>query len=158
MCSHHSSSKELFIVNVNGVLCYFLQIVILQRKHVRGKNIDNTKMEVKAKIQQFFTHAFKKFILEFGLVCWLRMLWKFLFCYCCKPLLTKFFSFGGVNNVQWHHVNSQLEIIIVSRILVVCILLIENYRIGKKTKPCSLMMSRAKLFKIPRVMVFFRVF
>ncbi len=56
-------------MNVNGVLCYFLQIVILQRKHVRGKNIDNTKMEVKAKIQQFFTHAFKKFILEFGLVC-----------------------------------------------------------------------------------------
>jgi len=37
----------------------------------------------------------------------------------------------------------------------VCILLVEDYPMGKKTKPCSLMMSQAKLFEIPRAVGFF---
>ncbi len=32
-----------------------------------------------------------------------------------------------------------------------CILLVKDYPMGKKTKPYSLMMSGAKLFEIPRV-------
>jgi hypothetical protein len=33
--------------------------------------------------------------------------------------------------------------------------LVKDYLMGKKTKPYSLMMSQAKLLKIPRIMVFF---
>jgi hypothetical protein len=55
---------------MNGVLCFFLQSVVLQGKQrVRGKNIDNTKMEVRVGVQHFLTHALRSFLLEFGLVC-----------------------------------------------------------------------------------------
>ncbi len=47
---------------MNGVLCYFLRNVVLQGKqHVRGRNIDSTKVEVRTKVQHFFICAFKKF-------------------------------------------------------------------------------------------------
>jgi hypothetical protein len=47
---------------LNGVLCYFLQNVVLQGKQrVRGRNIDSTTVEVRAKVQYFLSHAFKKF-------------------------------------------------------------------------------------------------
>jgi hypothetical protein len=36
-----------------------------------------------------------------------------------------------------------------------CILLVEDYPMGKKTKPCSLMMKKIKLFKISKAMVCF---
>ncbi len=50
------------ILNMNGVLCYFLWNVILQGKqHVRGSNIDCTKVESRTRIQHFLIHAFKKF-------------------------------------------------------------------------------------------------
>ncbi len=47
---------------MNGVLCYFSRNVVLQGKQrVTGRNIDNTKVEVRTKVQRFFIHAFKKF-------------------------------------------------------------------------------------------------
>jgi hypothetical protein len=40
----------------------FLWSFILQGKqHVRGRNIDGTKVEARAKIQHFFISAFNKF-------------------------------------------------------------------------------------------------
>jgi len=43
-------------------LCYFSWSFILQGKQrVKGRNIDGTKVEAKAKIQHFFISAFKKF-------------------------------------------------------------------------------------------------
>ncbi len=40
---------------------FFLRNVVLQGKQcVRGRNIDNTKVEVIAEVQHFITHAFKK--------------------------------------------------------------------------------------------------
>jgi hypothetical protein len=53
---------KLLILNMNGVLCYFLWSVIIQGKqHVRGRNIDGIKVETRARIQHFFICAFKKF-------------------------------------------------------------------------------------------------
>ncbi len=47
---------------MNGVFCYFLHSVVLQGKqHVKGRNIDITKVEAKVGVQHFLTHAFKKF-------------------------------------------------------------------------------------------------
>jgi hypothetical protein len=51
----------VFILNVNGVLCYFSWSVVLQgNQHVRAENIDNTKVAARVGVQHFLTHAFKK--------------------------------------------------------------------------------------------------
>jgi hypothetical protein len=43
----------------------FLWSVVLQGKQcVRGKNIDNIKVEARVGVQHFLTHAFKKFYIE----------------------------------------------------------------------------------------------
>jgi len=47
---------------VNGVLCYFPQNVVLQKKQrVKGRNIDNIKVAIITEVQHFLIHAFKKF-------------------------------------------------------------------------------------------------
>ncbi len=47
---------------MNGVSCYFSWSVILQGKQcVKGRNIDGTKVEARARIQHFFNPVFKKF-------------------------------------------------------------------------------------------------
>jgi hypothetical protein len=44
--------------------------VILQGKqHVRGRNVDDNKVEAKAGVQHFFVHVFKKIKLQFGHAC-----------------------------------------------------------------------------------------
>jgi hypothetical protein len=61
----HSSRlgpKKLLIFNVNGVLCYFPLLAILQRNaRVFGRNVDKAKMEVKARVEDFLAKAFEKF-------------------------------------------------------------------------------------------------
>jgi len=54
--------KKLLIFNVNGVLCYFPPLAILQRNvKVFGRNVDKAKMEVKARVEDFLVKAFEKF-------------------------------------------------------------------------------------------------
>jgi hypothetical protein len=44
------------------MLCYFSPLVVLQgNAKVIGKNVDKTKMEVKARMENFLTKAFQKF-------------------------------------------------------------------------------------------------
>jgi hypothetical protein len=55
---------------MNGVLCYFPHIVVLQGKqHVKGRNIDGNKEEARVGVQHFIIQAFKEITLLFGLVC-----------------------------------------------------------------------------------------
>lgn len=74
-----SDGMKLLILNMNGVLCYFPHIVVLQGKqHVKGRNIDRNKEEARVGVQHFIIQAFKEITLLFCLVCWSRMSWKFL--------------------------------------------------------------------------------
>ncbi len=92
--------QKLLILNMMVFCALFLWSFILQGKqHVRGRNIDGTKVEARAKIQHFFNSAFEKFYIGIWSCMLIRMLWKFLHCYCHKTLLTNLFSFGGMNNV-----------------------------------------------------------
>jgi hypothetical protein len=55
---------------MNGVLCYFPHIVVLQGKQrVKGRNIDRNKEEARARVQHFIIQAFKEITLLFFLVC-----------------------------------------------------------------------------------------
>jgi len=48
--------KKLLVLNINGVLCYFPPLSVLQRNaKMFGKNVNKTKMET------FFSEAFQKF-------------------------------------------------------------------------------------------------
>jgi hypothetical protein len=52
--------KKLLILNINGLLCYFLHSTVWhENAWVFGKNIDKKKMEVRTRMQHFFSHAFK---------------------------------------------------------------------------------------------------
>jgi hypothetical protein len=54
--------KKLLIFNVNGVLCYFPPLAILQRNaKVFGRNVDKAKMEVRARVEDFLVKSFEKF-------------------------------------------------------------------------------------------------
>jgi hypothetical protein len=54
--------KKLLVFNVNGVLCYFPPLTIMQRNaKVFGKNVDKTKVEIKIGINIFLSKAFQKF-------------------------------------------------------------------------------------------------
>jgi len=54
--------KQLFVCNINGVLYYFPPLAILQGNvKMFGKNVDKTKVEVKATMNFFFSKAFQKF-------------------------------------------------------------------------------------------------
>jgi len=54
VCSSPLGPKKLFIFSINGVLCYFPPLVILQRNAREfGRNVDKTKVEVRAKVWVF---------------------------------------------------------------------------------------------------------
>jgi hypothetical protein len=62
--------KKLFILIVNGVLCYFPKCAFLQRDQQKiGKNLDVSKLEIRARIQDFLSRTFEHFTLLFGRVC-----------------------------------------------------------------------------------------
>jgi hypothetical protein len=53
--------KNLLIISINSMLCYFPKCDILQNNlHVKGSNIDISKLEVRARVQHFLSWAFKK--------------------------------------------------------------------------------------------------
>jgi hypothetical protein len=54
--------KKLLILNVNGLLCYFLHSTIWhENAWVFGKKIDMSKMEVEIRMQHFLSQTFKYF-------------------------------------------------------------------------------------------------
>jgi hypothetical protein len=54
--------NKLLVLNVNGVLCYFLPSILLQGNvKVFGKSVNKTKVEVKAEVENFLNKAFQKF-------------------------------------------------------------------------------------------------
>ncbi len=62
-CVHSSTFglKKLLIFNVNGVLCYFPPLTVLQGyAKVFGRNVDKAKMEVKIGVEDFLVKAFEK--------------------------------------------------------------------------------------------------
>jgi len=61
--------KKLLAFNINGMLCYFPPLVVLQGNvRVFGKNVDKTKVESKLEWQIFLVRHFQSFISQFGLV------------------------------------------------------------------------------------------
>jgi len=60
----------MWILRMNGVMCYFPQNVILQGNcHVRGNNIDITNGSKNWNAKFSFLNIQKTIILQFGLVC-----------------------------------------------------------------------------------------
>jgi hypothetical protein len=61
----HSSPfklKKLLIFSINGVLCYFPPLVVLKgNARVFGRNVNKAKVEVRAKVEDFFAKTFEKF-------------------------------------------------------------------------------------------------
>jgi hypothetical protein len=54
--------KKLLVLSVNGVLCYFPPLIVLQGNvRVFGKNVEKTKVEIKAGVEIFLSKAFQKF-------------------------------------------------------------------------------------------------
>ncbi len=52
----------MLIININGVLCYFPHLVILQgNDKVFGRNANKTKVEVRVGVENFLAKAFKLF-------------------------------------------------------------------------------------------------
>jgi hypothetical protein len=57
--------KKLLILNVNGVLCYFPPLAILQRNaRMFRRNVDKAQMEVRARVEDFLAKAFEEFYVE----------------------------------------------------------------------------------------------
>jgi hypothetical protein len=62
LCSSSIDPKKLLVLSINGVLCYFPPLVVLERNaRVFGKNVNNTKMEVRARMENFLNKTFQKF-------------------------------------------------------------------------------------------------
>jgi hypothetical protein len=54
--------KKLFILIVNNVLCYFPKCAFLQRDQQKiGKNLDVSKLEIRAGVQDFLSRTFEHF-------------------------------------------------------------------------------------------------
>jgi len=62
LCLSSLEPKKSLVFRINGMLCYFPPSVILQwNAKVFGKNVDKTKVEVRAKVQSFLNETFQKF-------------------------------------------------------------------------------------------------
>jgi hypothetical protein len=62
LCSFSLEPKKLLVLSVNGMLCYFLPSAVLQgNARMFGKNVDMTKVEVRARVESFLNKAFQKF-------------------------------------------------------------------------------------------------
>ncbi len=58
---HHLLDQKLLIINVNGTLCYFPPLAVLKgNARMFGRNVDNTKMEVRIGMEDFLVKAFEK--------------------------------------------------------------------------------------------------
>jgi hypothetical protein len=52
----------MLVLSVNGVLCYFPPLVVLQGNvRMFGQDVDKTKVEVRVRVQNFLNKAFQKF-------------------------------------------------------------------------------------------------
>ncbi len=63
-------TKKLFILSVNGVFCYFPKCALLQEDQQKTrKNLDVSKLEIRARVHDFLSQTFEHFTLIFGCVC-----------------------------------------------------------------------------------------
>ncbi len=61
--------KKLLIINVNDVLCYFEHYIVQQgNARIIGRNINKSKMEMKARAEHFLCETFNYFYI---------IIWKF---------------------------------------------------------------------------------
>jgi hypothetical protein len=62
LCSSFVEPKKLLVLNINGVVCYFPHLVVLQgNARVFRKNVDKTKMKVRIGVKVFINKSFQKF-------------------------------------------------------------------------------------------------
>jgi hypothetical protein len=62
LCSSSLEPKKLLVLSVNGVLCYFPPLAILRSNaKVFGKIVNKTKVEVRARVENFPIKAFQTF-------------------------------------------------------------------------------------------------
>jgi hypothetical protein len=113
----HPLEVHTSIFNMNGIMCYFPQKVVLQGNHyVKGSNSNVNKMEARLGSATFSFSNVQKIILQFGFVCCWKIWCKFFLYWCHKYLLINLFSFGDAKNAQGCWVNSLQEHIIIFRI------------------------------------------
>ncbi len=62
-------TKKIVDFNVNGVLCYFPLLVVLQGNvRMFGRIVDKVKVEVNARMEDFLVEAFEKFYVTIFLI------------------------------------------------------------------------------------------
>jgi hypothetical protein len=67
LCLSLLGPNKLLILSVNDVLCYFSCLVVLEGNvRVFGKNVDKTKVELRARVENFLATTFQKFTSQFG--------------------------------------------------------------------------------------------
>jgi hypothetical protein len=69
LCLRSSSlePKKLLVFSINGVMCYFPPLVVLQGIVIMfGKNVKKTKVEIRAGVKILSSKAFQKFHITIG--------------------------------------------------------------------------------------------
>jgi hypothetical protein len=136
LCLHLSllEPKKMLILNINGVLCYFLHLVILQgNAKVFGKMLTRPKWKLELEWKIFLLWHFKSFMSQFGLVWNLRM--------CCKFPNAHAWKFVGfvcfhlaiiwtmLQDIQWNF--TQVSLLLKG---FACIIVVVGYLMGRKIK------------------------
>jgi hypothetical protein len=98
---HKLLDQKMLILNVNGVLCYFPQCVVLQgNTQVFNINIDLMKMEVRVGMEHFFSTTFEKNNVALWSCMKLEDVLKVLPMLMLEKFLDQFvFIWGAMNNV-----------------------------------------------------------
>jgi hypothetical protein len=62
LCSSSLEPKIFLVLRVNGMMCYFPPLVVLQGiVRIFGKNVKKTKVEIRARVKILLSKAFQKF-------------------------------------------------------------------------------------------------
>jgi len=143
---------------MNGIMCYFPHNTILhERHHVNGRNNDISKVETRARVQHFFLSIQKNSYCNLVLnvvggcdgnssyINAISICWSICF------HLGSWTMFHEINSTQSKNILLLKSFI---RIWDVCILLVEDFPIAKKTKHCSLKMGWTRPFEIIITVVF----
>ncbi len=113
ICSSSIELKKLLVLNINGTLCYFPPLVVLERNvKVFGKNVNKTKVKVKVGMENFLNKTFQKFHIVVWYCVKLEDVLEVLPMLMPKSFLDCSFSFGDVNNVPKYMVKFHLGPII----------------------------------------------
>jgi hypothetical protein len=87
----YGTTKKLFILNVNGVLCYFPKCALLQGDQQKtGKNLNVSKLEIRVGIHDFLSRAFKHFYIAIWSFMLLKDVFEILPLLMLKTLINQF--------------------------------------------------------------------